>query len=156
MKSFEIEDIKNYMNELLVNEKFDSFYLYEARVKTNLDYYIGGKLNLDFYDEEERDGLESSEYVCWGKVKHTIYDLMKGKRLPINFKVILMFNNENVNRLIEMNNLPIRSEDVGGLFYNIYFEKGALAVTTGTSLKVFTLDKTLEHMWDDTVGKYYI
>ncbi len=144
------------MNELLVNERYDSFYLYEARVKTNLDYYIGGKVNMDFYDDEDKEEPDLSEYICWKQVKHTVYELMKGKRLPINFKIILMFNQENVNRLIEMNNLPVKSEDVGGLFYNIYFEKGELTITTGVSLKIFTLDKTLEHIWDDTVEKYYV
>lgn len=156
MKSFDIEDIKNYMNQLLVNEKFDSFYLYEARVKGALDYFIGGKVNMNYYDEEERNELEGSEYISWGKVKHIIYDLMKGKKLPINFKIILMFNRENITRLIEMNNLPVKPEDVGALFYNIHFEAGELNVTTGTSLKVFTLDKRLEQLWDETVEKYYI
>ena len=47
MKSFEVEDIKNYMNQLLVNERFDSFYLYEAMVKGALDYFVGGKLNME-------------------------------------------------------------------------------------------------------------
>lgn len=156
MKSFNIEDVKNYMNQLLVNEKFDSFYLYEARVKGALDYFIGGKLNMDYFDDEEKAELGESEYTSWGNVKHIIYDLMKGKKLPINFKIILMFNRENIVRLIEMNNLPVNQEDVGALFYNIYYEAGELNVTTGTSLKVFTLDKRLEQLWDDTVGKYYI
>ncbi|MBQ8317452.1 MAG: hypothetical protein IKL53_07345 [Lachnospiraceae bacterium] len=156
MKSFDIEDTKNYMNQLLVNERFDSFYLYEARVKSALDYFIGGKLNMDYYDEEEKKELENSEYMSWGKVKQTIYDLMKGNKLPINFKIILMFNRDNIKRLIEMNNLPVKPEDVGALFYNIHFEAGQLNVTTGTSLKVFTLDKRLEQLWDETVEKYYI
>ena len=156
MKSYDIEDIKEYMNQLLVNERFDSFYLYEARVKGALDYFIGGKLNMDYYDEDERKELEESEYISWGQVKHVIYDLMKGKKLPINFKIILMLNRDNITRLIEMNNLPVKSEDVGALFYNIHFEAGQLNVTTGTSLKVFTLDKRLEQLWDETVEKYYI
>lgn len=156
MKSYDIEDTKEYMNQLLVNERFDSFYLYEARVKGALDYFIGGKLNMDYYDEDERKELEESEYISWGQVKHVIYDLMKGKKLPINFKIILMFNRDNITRLIEMNNLPVKAEDVGALFYNIHFEAGQLNVTTGTSLKVFTLDKRLEQLWDETVEKYYI
>jgi len=156
MKSYDIEDIKEYMNQLLVNERFDSFYLYEARVKGALDYFIGGKLNMDYYDEDERKELEESEYISWGQVKHVIYDLMKGKKLPINFKIILMFNRDNITRLIEMNNLPVKLEDVGALFYNIHFEAGQLNVTTGTSIKVFTLDKRLEQLWDETVEKYYI
>ncbi|MGN0435893.1 MAG: DUF5721 family protein, partial [Wujia sp.] len=105
MKSFEIEDVKEFMNELLVNEKYDSFYVYEARIKTALDYYINGRINRDFYDSEEQ--AEINEYVKWSDVKHTVYDLIKGKRLPICFKLILMFNRENIERLIEMNNLPM-------------------------------------------------
>lgn len=156
MKSFDVEDIKNYMNQLLVNERFDSFYLYEARVKGAIDYFIGGKLNRDYFDEDEIEDIKDTDYISWGKVKQTIYDLMKGNKLPINFKIILMFNRDNITRLIEMNNLPVKPEDIGALFYNIHYESGQLNVTTGTSLKVFTLDKRLEQLWDETVEKYYI
>lgn len=156
MKSFDVEDIKNYMNQLLVNERFDSFYLYEARIKGAIDYFIGGKLNKDYFDEDEIEDIKYTDYISWGKVKQTIYDLMKGKKLPINFKIILMFNRDNITRLIEMNNLPIKPEDIGALFYNIHYESGKLNITTGTSLKVFTLDKRLEQLWDETVEKYYI
>ncbi|MBP3621752.1 MAG: hypothetical protein J6J16_08345 [Lachnospiraceae bacterium] len=155
MKNYEIEDIKSFMNELLVNEKYDSFYLYEIRLKTSLDYYISGKINKEFYDTEE-EIEELYDYVSWGEIKHTVFELIKGNRLPISFKVILMFNRENIERIIEMNNLPIRPEDVSNLSMNIYYEDEKLLVTTGSSLKIFTLDKTLEHLWDDTVGKYYI
>ncbi|MBE5944357.1 MAG: hypothetical protein E7258_05510 [Lachnospiraceae bacterium] len=154
MKNYEIEDIKSYMNDLLSGDKFDSFYLYELRLKTSLDYYINGNLNKDFFDEDER--AEKEDYVSWGHIKPIVFELIKGKRLPISFKLILMFNKENIIRLVEMNNLPIKPEDITGLFMNIYYEAGKLVVTTGTSLKIFTLDKTLEHIWDDTVGKYYI
>lgn len=155
MKNYEIEDVKSFMNELLVNEKYDSFYLYEIRLKTSLDYYISGKINKNFFDtEEEKEGLY--DYISWGEVKQRVFELIKGKRLPLSFKVILMFNRDNIERIIEMNNLPLRTEDVSNLSMNIYYEDGKLLVTTGSSLKIFTLDKTLEHIWDDTVGKYYI
>lgn len=67
-----------------------------------------------------------------------------------------MFNRENISRLLEMNNLPVKEEDVSALFMNVVYEHGTLSVTTGTSLKIFTMDKTLEHIWDDTIKKYYI
>ena len=156
MKSFDIEDIKNFMNQLLVGEAYDDFYLYEARVKGAIDYFIGGKLNKDYYDAEELEALGNVEYTTWGKVKPLVYELMKGKRRPLNFKIILMYSREKVVELVEANNLPVKSEDVGALFYNIHFEVGQLNVTTGTSLKVFTLDKRLEQLWDETVAKNYI
>lgn len=67
-----------------------------------------------------------------------------------------MFNRENISRLLEMNNLPVKEEDVSALFMNVVYEHETLSVTTGTSLKIFTMDKTLEHIWDDTIKKYYI
>lgn len=157
MKDYRIEDIKTFINDLLIKEKYDSFYLFEARIKTALDYYINGKVNMDFYDTEEREAGEVlSEYIEWKQIKQRVYDLIKGTRLPISFKIVLMFNRENIIRLVEMNNLAVRPEEVGALFMNVYYEQGELHVTTGTSVKVFSLDKTLEHLWDESVEKYYI
>ena len=124
MEIVEIEEKAEYIKELFEKEKYDSFYLYEARVKTKLDYYVNGRLNRE--------------------------------RLPIGFKIILMFNRENISRLLEMNNLPVKEEDVSALFMNVVYEHETLSVTTGTSLKIFTMDKTLEHICDDTIKKYYI
>lgn len=155
MKSFPIENIKEFMNDLLVQEKFDSFYLFEARVKTAYDYYVNGKIHYEFFDggDEEKP---TTEYAEWKDIKQTIFDFMKGNKLPLRFKIVLMFNRENIERLIEMNNLPMTVNDVGALFMNIIFEEGTLSVITGTSMKMFTMDKSLEQLWDDTVNKYYI
>ena len=82
MKNYEIEDIKSFMNELLVNEKYDSFYLYELRLKTHLDYYISGKVNKDFFDTvDDEENHQLDDYVIWREVKHSVYELIKGKRL---------------------------------------------------------------------------
>lgn len=171
MKVFEIEEVKEFMQSLLVSEKYDSFYLYEARVKTAMDYYINGQINEDFFDsrkdlleaiDETGEALEDSQavgsrvfYMPWKKVKQTVFDAIKGSRLPISFKIVLMFHNDNIKRLVTMNQLSLRPEDVSALFMNIIYENGELKITTGTSLKIFTMDKTLEHLWDESVEKYY-
>ena len=154
MEIFSIDEKTEYLKELFGKEKYDSFYLYEARVKTKLDYYVNGRLNREYFDTEEQADLP--EYVEWKDIKQIVYSYIKGKRLPIGFKIILMFNRENISRLLEMNNLPVKTEDVSALFMNVVYEHETLSVTTGTSLKIFTMDKTLEHVWDDTVKKYYI
>jgi hypothetical protein len=66
-----------------------------------------------------------------------------------------MFNRDNITKLVEMNNLAISPDDVGALFYNVNYSDGKLQVTTGSSIKVFSLDKSLDNIWDDTVEKYY-
>ena len=39
---------------------------------------------------------------------------------------------------------------------NIRFENGKLSCTTGTSLKLFTLDKSLDQAWDRMVQKFFL
>jgi hypothetical protein len=43
---------------------------------------------------------------------------------------------------------------VRGLFFNIQYKQGKLTGTTGVSLKTFTLEKGIEHMWEDMLQKY--
>lgn len=100
--------------------------------------------------------MAAEEYIDWKNIKSTVHELIKGDKLPLSLKLILMFNRENITRLAEMNNLPISENDIGALFFNVLYEKGKLTVTTGTSVKTFSLDKTLDHVWDSTVEKYYI
>jgi len=50
MEIVEIEEKAEYIKELFEKEKYDSFYLYEARVKTKLDYYVNGRLNREYFD----------------------------------------------------------------------------------------------------------
>ncbi|MCM1287053.1 MAG: DUF5721 family protein [Clostridium sp.] len=156
MKQFEIEETGKFMSELLTGERYDSFYLFEARIKTGVDYSINGKMNKDFFDNDDRDVMTAEEYIGWKEIKPTVYGLIKGDKLPLSLKLILMFNRENITRLVEMNNLPISEHDIGALFFNVLYEKGSLTVTTGTSIKTFSLDKTLDTVWDGTVEKYYI
>lgn len=156
MKQFEIEETGKFMSELLTGERYDSFYLFEARIKADIDYSINGKINKDFFDSDDRDIMAAEEYISWKKIKPVVYGFVKGDKLPLSLKLILMFNRENITRLVEMNNLPISENDIGALFFNVLYEKGSLTVTTGTSVKTFSLDKTLDHVWDSTVEKYYI
>ena len=156
MKSFNVDNIKEFMNELLLNDKYDSFYLFDAKVNAAIDYYVNGKINREFFDKEELDNMTGDEYILWKDVKATIHDYMKGNHLPIKFKIVLMFNRDNIIKLIEMNNILMHPDNVGALFMNIYYENGLLYVTSGISMNIFTMDKTLESIWDETLEKYYI
>ncbi|MBQ9610870.1 MAG: hypothetical protein IJV15_15725 [Lachnospiraceae bacterium] len=157
MKNFEYtgDEVKSFLNGLFTNEKYDSFYLFEAKADVSVSYYINGKINKDFYDKEEYETLIDKDYISWHDIKGQLLEYIKADRLPIKLKIILMFNNDNIGRLIEMNNLPIHPDNVRALFLNINYYDGKLSVTTGTSLNVFTLDKSLEELWDKTVEKYY-
>ena len=149
MKIFEITDIKAYMNELFAGERFESFYLYELRCRSDMDYYVSGKL------AETDEAADAPGYAEWGGVRKKLLNVTGTDELPKTMKLVLMFNRENITRLIEMNNIPLSPESVGGLFINISLDQNGMSVTTGTSVKEFTMDKTLERTWDSTVEKYY-
>ncbi|MBQ9279163.1 MAG: hypothetical protein IJ224_11090 [Lachnospiraceae bacterium] len=159
MNNFEINDnkeIKEFLNGLFTEERYDSFYLFSVKLDSAVSYDIDGKINKEFFSEEEFNELTEKEYICWRDIKKTILGFMKDGKLPIKMKLILMFNKDNVNRLIEMNNIPIHPDNVRALFMNVIYSDNRLSITTGTSLNVFTMDKTLEELWDKTVEKYYI
>ena len=159
MKNFEIgeiKDIKEFLNGLFTEERYESFYLFSVNLDSAVSYEIDGKINKEFYSEEELGQLENKDYICWKDIKKSVLGFMHNGKLPVKMKLILMFNKDNINRLIEMNNIPIHPDNVRALFMNIIYSDNRLSITTGTSLNVFTMDKSLEELWDKTVEKYYI
>ena len=159
MKNYEInelKEVKDFLNVLFTDERYDSFYLFSVKLDLAVSYEIDGKINKEFYTEEEFEQLTNRQYICWRDVKKTILGYMQDGKLPDKMKLILMFNKENITRLIEMNNILIHPDNIRALFMNILISDNKLSITTGTSLNVFTMDKTLEELWDSTVEKYYI
>ena len=67
----------------------------------------------------------------------------------------LILKPENLEKLLSRSGLSFRSEDVFGLYLNCQFDGEHLLCTTGTSLKIFTLDKSLDHLWDDMVKRFF-
>ena len=46
-------------------------------------------------------------------------------------------------------------QDIDGLFLNLNYEKDSLTCTSGTSVKFFTLDKSLDHAWEENLEKFF-
>lgn len=73
----------------------------------------------------------------------------------MNFKFIFSLSPENIARLISQNQLDFQPEAVQGLYLNIRFDGNDLQCITGTSLKTFSMDKSLEQAWDKMVQKFF-
>ncbi|MGN0242769.1 MAG: DUF5721 family protein [Lachnospiraceae bacterium] len=155
MLSMQITDIKHFMNMILREDAFDSFYLCEASLKTGTSYHIDGKLNKDFYSEEEWDSLQGRTYSLWQEQKSMVFQMIKGQKLPVGFKLVFMLSPENTRNLLIKNNLTISPSDIAGLFFNIIYDNRVLSCTSGTSLKIFTMDKTLEYAWEANLLKFF-
>ena len=149
-----ITDIKKFMSEFLIKNAFDEFLVNEITITTFNTFNINGFIKKDYYSKEEYEELGSPTLSEWKTLKPVCYDIIKGKKTPHSFKIILSLSSSKINDFIETNNIDFPINDIDGLFLNIKYENNELTFTTGTSLKIFTLDKTLEHAFDKYISNF--
>ncbi len=151
MNLIKINDIKITMSLLLVKDAFDSFFLEEAEVVTFAKLVLNGKRNKNWYIEEE------TKLVRWGEVKHIFFEYIKGKQTPDIFKVSLKADDKTAEALLKDSGFYKKyMEAKPELHLQLRYEKRELYAVTGFYNSNFTLDKTLEHMWDEAVVKWLI
>ena len=155
MIGLSIQDIKNFMAGMLTGNLFDKFYLCDGEIQTFTEFHLGGYLNRPYFDSEEWENLEGRKLCLWSEMKPFVFQLIRGHKLPVRFKFVFQLSRENTVWLLEKHRLPVREEDIGGLFMNITYEHQKLVCTSGVSYKTFIMDKTLEQCWDETVCQYF-
>lgn len=151
MISLKVVDVKNFMSSLLVHNVFDNFLLSELTIHTSKELYISGKLNEDFYSSEELELLNGRKYATWGECKSLAYSFIKGNKLPLSIKIVFLLSDENTEKMIVRSGNKLNLNDINGLFLNMRYDKNGLFLTTGSSIRIFTLDKSLEQLWDNDI-----
>ena len=154
MLSIQIQDVKEFMNQLLRADLFHPFYLWEASIKTGVSYHVDGRLNEDFYNTDELEALPQTDYISWAQIKPQIFSMIKGSKTPLSMKIILMLSKAGTNQLLNKYNLPLSDENINGLFLNIYYDGTNLSCTTGVSYRTFTLDKRLETVFEESIQTF--
>ncbi len=157
MISIQIADIKLFMNKLFLSEYFDAFLLSEANFVTFNTFHIDGILQHAYYSGEElkESGMGEQSFSLWKQIRPFALSLIKGTHTPLEFKIIFRLSDSNVEKLLRQTGITAFSPaDVDGLFLNLNFSRGDLYCISGTSLTLFSMDKTVEHAWDDAVKKY--
>ena len=93
MTALQIKNTKNFMNMLLVNGEFDDFEVEEAAVATFNTFHIDGRIVREFFSEDEIRELEEkeelSEFSKWRDIRPVCFQLIKGKKTPVSFHVVL-------------------------------------------------------------------
>ncbi len=151
MISLSITEVKSFMAKLLTNTTFDEYLLKELDLQSFTGFKITGQLNEAFFSKEELEERRDKTCVLWSEVRQVVYAMIKGSKTPLTFKIIFQLPTDQCEVLIHRLGGKLSIENVGGLFFNIIFDKGELRIITGTAIKVFTLDKTLEQEWDEQV-----
>lgn len=163
MIALSITDVKGFMKQLLTMESFDNFLVLEAVISTATTFTIDGRLNKEFTDEStdinndisDADSDPSADSLqTWGKVRPICFELIKGKRLPLYFKVVLQLSGVNTGRFLSSIDTSFSRNDVSGLYMNISFDRKELRIVSGTSVKTFSMDKSLDQEWDNMVKRF--
>lgn len=157
MLALQVTDIKPFMNKLFLGDLFDPFLLTEAFFITFSTFHIDGTFKKEYYSREELEesGMAEQSNALWRQVRPFCLDLIKGKHTPLEFKIVFRLSDSNTQRLLEQSSTGLSQNDINGLFLNLYYKENKLVCTTGTSLVLFTLDKTLNHLWDDMVKRFF-
>lgn len=156
MISLKIDHTKDFMNKLLLQEVFDAFLVKEATISTFQTFHIDGKRNKDFYSTEELEELGTDiDYVKWSEIKPLCFQAIKGKKTPLSFKFVFKLSQKNTEKFLQQTGLNFTFADISGLFLNIIFENNEIHCISGTALKLFTMDKSLDNEWDAMIERFF-
>ena len=156
MRSFQITETGTFMARLLSDQTFDSFLLREASLHTAWHWTIDGHLNESFFPKDvwADPAQRPYEYARWEDVRPYCHGIIKGRTAPTGFTFVFQLKPEHMEAVFRKAQLPTLSETVGSLQLTIRYEGGWVQVLTGTSMKSFTLDKSADRLWDDTMQTF--
>ena len=156
MKLYTITNRKDFMGKLLNSDCFDSFLLQEATIKMAQSYVIDGQQNKDFYTQEEwqDSSCRPYDYSEWKNMRGLCFQLIKGKKTPLSFHIILSLKPESQEALLNKAAISLSSTNVSHFLVNIKFDQSGLSLTSGVSYTTFSLDKEEEHLWDKSLAGF--
>lgn len=156
MLALKISEIKGFMNQLLIGNTFDFFPTADVSITTFNTFTINGTLNKDFFDTDTQDILtqNGSVYSQWKEIKPFCFSVIRGKRTPLQFRIIFQFTPQLISSVFPMTRTEDFS-DASSLSLNIQYKSNTLLCTSGISQKIFSLGKHTEQLWDAAVQKFF-
>ncbi|MCI8466411.1 MAG: hypothetical protein HFI63_11280 [Lachnospiraceae bacterium] len=155
MIALHLPERKDFTSKLFLQNTFDSFLVSQASFTTGTSIAIDGSLHKDYFTDVEWESMEQHDLARWSLLKPLCFQIIKGNRLPEQFKIVFVLSRAGTEKMLFNHGLSFSTEQIGGLFLNIRYEQGTLTCTTGVSFTSFVMDKTLEHIWDDTVKRFF-
>ena len=158
MIALELTDMKSFMNTLLKSDTFDHFLLQEAVINVAASYVIDGRINHDFFSEEELTelGLTGYPMLPFSMLRQHCFDLFKGRKMPSSFRFIFLLSPDNVARTLQSTQSSYTSNDISGIFINIRYQGGQLTLTTGISYRIFSTDKSFDAECDKIFRQFLL
>ncbi len=131
MHLIEISNIPRFMNRLLLEDEFDDLLLVEAVVNGRFRTEIWGLLDERFFDTGE---MPDRKYALWSEVRPIIRDIIKGKRTPVGFKIVL--------------EKDLGSDTGDRKLITLLFKNNELKAVSSVAHQKFTLERSDDTLWD--------
>lgn len=147
MQAFEILNVKEFTKRLFITDTFDKMYVTEAEFLTFVKFNINGKINRAYFDEENDD-----EFCQWENIREICFEIIKGRKTPTTFKLVLKFPQkftmewigENTSRKVEAD-----------MYLNIRYIDNKLSLISSFSPKTFSLERDLIYLFDIYVKEMF-
>ncbi len=149
-----VSDVRDFMEKLFLKDTFDGFQLVEAVIVTSNTFMIDGHIREEYYTKEEWEELAEKQICRWGSLRQICFQMIKGKKTPESMKLVFRMAEGGTEKLLIKSGLSYQTSDVEGLFFNVRYENQKLMLTSGVSMKLFTMDKSLERFWDQRLEKF--
>ncbi len=134
MRSFEVTDIRNFMNGLLAGSLFDEWQFRGAELSVECKISFAPLCEKNYLEEHEGD------YLLWPEIREKFHALIRGRKTPAYFRLVLALAPDFVGSADVSN--------VDAFILNVQYEKGTLLLVTAVSDKSFSLDKEPSRLWD--------
>lgn len=153
MVNIHIEEKKAFTSNLFIKNTFDDYFLVEASITTFNTYTIDGRIQKKFYTDKEYEELGSPMLSKWGDMKKICFEMIKGNKTPVKFKIVLKLSEERTSDIVSSAGGTLTQQDVQGLLLNVRYENDSMDCVTAASLKLFSMDKSVEEEFDRYMGK---
>lgn len=154
MTALQIKSTKNMMNLLLASEQFDAYEVEEASIVTFNTFQIDGHVVRDFYDTDELAEGALPIFSSWKEVRPICFQLIKGKKPPVSMRIVLHAPAAVVAVIAAEPDCGVDANLIRSLALNIRYEGGVVTCVTGTAFTTFVMDKSVDALWDQYVGRF--
>ena len=152
MLYLKIQNIGRFTRLLFSEDAFDRFLLHDASFETHYTTIIEGRKNESFFTEEEKETALKDSFVGWSVIRPAAFKLLQGNRLPVSFKVVLVTSSESTEKMVERSGFT--GCPVSSLLLSFVYREQSLFLRTGVSYSGFSMDRSLEKYWDESVLKF--
>lgn len=152
MIALQIQDKKKMLQVLLESTSFDTFLMQEVSVIRDSSLFLEGRIHPEYQAQQDPVQAEGTDFVPWHSVRMLLASYI-GKDFPLSFKFVLQAPAAYTQNLLKNAAFTGDPSTVKGLILTFRYEQEHLTCLTGISLTTFSMDKSIETLWDQGIKK---